>query len=180
MFRTFQSFGSWPIGSSVNTGFLKLLGLLESLVFYLFFFSISFAYTSRNPLSMGLSANTSDKNQKSICVIKRASDLCEWLLQSVTQWLDQLDHQSSFVYVSISRITWINRSLINFSKQIAPDKCQAYRMKVYYLHKFFLSLTLNYSVGFGQILIQIQMKKRYVSGYQDLHYHQLLKHQWNH
>ena len=71
-------------------------------------------------------------------VIKRTGGLCEWLLQSVTQWLDQLDHQSSFVCVSISRITWINRSVIHFSKQTAPNKCQAYRMKV-------LSFILSFS-----------------------------------
>ena len=87
------------------------------------------------------------------------SGLCEWLLQSVTQWLDQLDHQSSFVCVSISRIIRMNRSVIHFSKQIAPNKCQAYRMKVLSFTLFFLSLTLHYSVGFGQILIQILMKK---------------------
>ena len=85
--------------------------------------------TSRNPVSMGSRANTSDKNPKPIYVIKRTSGLCEWLLQSVTQWLDQLDHQGSFVCVSISRITWINASVIHFFKQIAPNKCQAYRMK---------------------------------------------------
>ena len=78
------------------------------------------------------------KNPKSIYVIKRTSGLCEWLLQSVTQWLDQLDHQSTFVCVSISRITWINGSGIHFSKQITPYKCQAYRMKV-------LSFTLSLS-----------------------------------
>ena len=73
--------------------------------------------TSRNPVSMGSRANTSDKNPKPIYVIKRTSGLCEWLLQSVTQWLDQLDHQSSFVCVSISRITWINGSVIHFWKK---------------------------------------------------------------
>ena len=121
-----------------TTGFLKLLGSLGSLVFYLFLVSISFAYTSRNPVSMGLHVNTNNKNSKPIYVIKRTSGLCEWLLQSVTQWLDQLDHQSSFVCVSVSRITWINGSLIHFSKQIAPNKCQAYSMKV-------LSFTLRFS-----------------------------------
>ena len=105
LFRTFQSLGSRPIGARVITGFLKLLGSLRSLVFYLFLVSISFAYTSRNPVSMGLHANASDKNPKPIYVSKRTSGLCEWLLQSVTQWLYQLDHQSSFVCVSISRIT---------------------------------------------------------------------------
>ena len=158
-FRTFQLLGSWLIGFWVITGFLQLLRSLGSLVFYFFLVSISFAYTSRNPVSMGLHVNTNNKNSKPIYVIKRTSGLCEWLLQSVTQWLDQLDHQSSFVCVSISRITWINGSLIHFSKQIAPNKCQAYRMKVLSFTLFFLSLTLHYSVGFGQILIQILMKK---------------------
>ena len=138
LFRTFQSLGSRPIGARVITGFLKLLGSLRSLVFYLFLVSISFANTSRNPVSMGLHANASDKNPKPIYVSKRTSGLCEWLLQSITQWLYQLDHQSSFICVSISRITWINGSLIHFSKQIAPNKSQAYRMKV-------LSFTLSFS-----------------------------------
>ena len=75
------------------------------------------------------------KNPKSIYVIKRTSGLCEWLLQSVTQWLDQLDRQSSFVCVSVS---CINGSVIHFSKQIAPDICQEHRMKV-------LSFTLSFS-----------------------------------
>ena len=138
LFRTFQSLESWPVGSRVITGFLQLLESLGSLIFYLFLVSISFAYTSWNPMSMGLHANASDKNSKPIYVIKWASGLCEWLLQSLTQWLDQLDHQSSFVCVSVSRITWINGSVIHSSKQIAPNKCQAYRMKI-------LSLTLSFS-----------------------------------
>ena len=74
-------------------------------LFYLFLVLISFAYTFRNPVSMGLCGNTNDKNLIPIYVIKRTSGLCESLLQSVTQWLDQLDHQSLFVFVSISRIT---------------------------------------------------------------------------
>ena len=73
--------------------------------------------TSWNPMSMGLCTNTSDKNPKPIYVIKSTGSLCKWLLQSVTQWLDQLNHQGSFVCVSISRITWINRSVKHFSKQ---------------------------------------------------------------
>ena len=117
-YLTLQSLGSWPIASGVITRFLQLLGSLGSLVFYLFLVSINFAYTSRNPVSMGLDANTSDKNPKPIYLIKSSSGLCEWLLQSVTQWFDQLGHQSSFVCLSISRITWINGSLIHFPKQI--------------------------------------------------------------
>ena len=134
LFRTFQSLGSWLIGSGVITRFLQLLRSLGSLVFYLFLVSISFVYTSRNPVSMGLHANASDKNPKPIYVIKRTSRLCEWLLQSVTQWLDQLDHQSSFVCVSISRITWINGSLTHFSKQIAPMNVKHTEWRFYHLH----------------------------------------------
>ena len=85
-FRTFQLLGSWLIGFWVITGFLQLLRSLGSLVFYFFLVSISFAYTSRNPVSMGLRANTSEKNPKPIYEIKCTSDLCEWLLQLVTQW----------------------------------------------------------------------------------------------
>ena len=138
LFRSFQSFGSRPLGSRVITGFLQVLGSIGSLVFYLFLVSINFVYTFRNPMSMGLRANTSDKNPKPIYVIKHISGLCEWLLQWVTWWLYQLDHQSSFVCVSTSRIIWLNGSLIHFSKQIVPNKCQAYRMKV-------LSFALSFS-----------------------------------
>ena len=80
LFHTFQSLGSWPIGSRVITGFLQLLGSLGSLVFYLFLVSSSFTYTSRNPVSMGLCANTSDKNPKPIYVIKSTSSF----------WMDAL------------------------------------------------------------------------------------------
>ena len=58
-------------------------------------------------------------------VTKRTSDLCKWLLKIVTPWLDELNHQDSFVWESISGITWIKGSLIHLSKQIAPHKCQA-------------------------------------------------------
>ena len=80
LFRTFQSLVSRPIGSRLITGFLQLLGSLRSLVFYLFLVSISFAYTSRNPVRMGLHVNTSDKNPKPIYVIKRTNGLYERLL----------------------------------------------------------------------------------------------------
>ena len=133
-YLTFQSLGSWLIGSRVITGFLQLLGSLGSLAFYLFLVSINFAYTSRNPVSMGLDANTSDKNPKPIYLIKSSSGLCEWLLQSVTQWFDQLGHQSSFVCLSFSRITWINGSLIHFSKQIALINVKHIEWRFYHLH----------------------------------------------
>ena len=71
LFRTFQSLWSWAIGSRAITGFLQLLGSLVSLVFYLFLVSISFAYTSRNLVSMGFCANTSDKNLKRNQTYKR-------------------------------------------------------------------------------------------------------------
>ena len=103
--HTFQSLGSQPIGPRVITGFLQLLRSFGSPVFFLFLVSISFAYTSQNPVSMTLHANTSDKNPKPIYVIKYTSSLSEWLLQSATQWLYQLDHQRSFVCVSISCIS---------------------------------------------------------------------------
>ena len=120
-----------------NNRILTITWIIWITRFLFILVSISFAHTSHNPVSMGLRANTSDKNLKPIYVIKRTSGLCEWLLQSVTQWLYQLDHQSSFVCVSISCITWINGSVIRFSKQIASNKCQAYRMKV-------LSFTLRF------------------------------------
>ena len=132
-YLTLQSLGSWPIASGVITRFLQLLGSLGSLVFYLFLVSINFAYTSRNPVSMGLDANTSDKNPKPIYLIKSSSGLCEWLLQSVTRWFDQLGHQSSFVCLSISRITWINGSLIHFPKQIVLINVKHIEWRFYHL-----------------------------------------------
>ena len=86
------------------------------------------------------------KNLKPIYVIKRTSGLCEWLLYSATQWLDQLHHQSSFACVSISCITWIEGSVIHFNKQKALNKCQAYRMKV-------LSFTLSFSYRWHYITV---------------------------
>ena len=42
-----------------------------------------------------------DKSKTYNDVIKRTSASCKWLLYSVIQWLNQLDHQSSFVWLSI-------------------------------------------------------------------------------
>ena len=81
---------------------------------------------------------TRNANPKPICIIELTSGLCEWLFRSITKWLYQLNHQSSFLCVSVSPITWINRLLIHFSKQIAPNKCQTYRMKV-----------LSFALGFS-------------------------------
>lgn len=73
---------------------------------------------------------------------------------------NQLAKQSSFVRISISRFTWITRSLIHFSKQRGPNKRQACRIKkvLSLVLFFFLLLTLLYNVTFGQILIQFLMK----------------------
>ena len=73
------------------------------------------------------------KNPKPIYLIKSSSGLCEWLLQSVTQWFDQLGHQSSFVCLSISRITWINGSLIHFPKQIVLINVKHIEWRFYHL-----------------------------------------------
>ena len=98
-FCTFQSLRSWPIRSRVITVFLQLLGSRGSLVFYLVLVSISFVYASRNPVSMGL--RTKHKLQKADTYKHNQTykRLVRMLLQSVTQWLDQLDHQVHlFVY----------------------------------------------------------------------------------
>ena len=106
LFRTFQSLRSWPIGSRVITGFLQSLISLGSLISNLLLVLISFAYTSLNPISIEfMCKHKSEKSETYKYVIKHTSISCEWLLQSVTQWLDQLDHQSPFIWVSISRIT---------------------------------------------------------------------------
>ena len=61
--------------------------------------------------------------------------------------MDRLDHQGSFVWVSISRITWINGSWIHVSKQIANRKSQAHRMKdLSVTLGFLLSLALLYNI----------------------------------
>ena len=86
-------------------------------LFYLFLVLISFAYTFRNPVSMGLRGNTSDKNLIPTYVIKHTSGLCESLLQSLTQWLDQLDHQSLFVLYQFLTLLRINGSVIHFSNK---------------------------------------------------------------
>ena len=60
-----------------------------------------FSHTFQNPVSMGLRANTSDKNLKPIYVIKRTSGLCEWLLQSVTHFSHFYHLYYVFVIVNI-------------------------------------------------------------------------------
>ena len=52
LFRTLQSPGSWPIESRVIAGFFQSFGSFGSLVFRVFPVLISFAYTTRNPMSM--------------------------------------------------------------------------------------------------------------------------------
>ena len=41
----------------------------------------------------------------------------------------QLDRQGSFVWVSASQITWINKSMTPNWKQIGPNERPAYRIK---------------------------------------------------
>ena len=79
-----------------------------------------------------------DKSEPYNYVIKCTSGSCEWLLQLVTQWPGQLEYQSSFIWVSVSWIIWINGSLIHLSKQTAPHKSQANRMEA-------LPFTLGFS-----------------------------------
>ena len=134
------------------TGFLQSLTSLGWLVFHLCLVSISFGYTPLNSMSVEFPCKHKWGKSKSYnYVIRRPSGSCE----SITQWLDQVDRQSS-----TSWITWINESLIHFSKQIAPNKWQACRMKI-------LSLTLSFSDT------DSDEKGRY----QDLYHRQLLKHQ---
>ena len=73
----------WILG---NNRILTITPITWITRFLLFLVSINFAYTSRNPVSMGLRANASEKNPKPIYEIKCTSDLREWLLQLVTQW----------------------------------------------------------------------------------------------
>ena len=128
LFWTFQSFGSWPIESRVIAGFFQSFGTLGSLVFHLFPVLISFGYTTQNSMSVEFwHKGKWEKSEAYNYVIKRTTGSCKWLLLLVTHWMDQLDHQNSFVVVSISRITWTNGYL---SKQIAANKCQTCRMKV--------------------------------------------------
>ena len=83
------SLGIWPIRCRVITGFTKLLGSLGSLVFYLFLVSVSFAYTSRNPMSMEFRVYTIDKKPKTLYVIKCTSDLCQ-LLNGLISWMTKV------------------------------------------------------------------------------------------
>ena len=41
----------------------------------------------------------------------------------------RLDGQGSFVWVSTSQVTWINKSMTPNCKQIGPNKRPAYRIK---------------------------------------------------
>ena len=77
-FRTFQSLGSWPIGSRVITGFLQSLWSIGSLVFHLFFVSISFAYTSGNLMSREFPRKHKwEKSETYNYIIKHTRDSCE-------------------------------------------------------------------------------------------------------
>ena len=77
MFCTFRSHGSCTIESRAIAGFFQSLESLGSLVFHLFPFSISYAYTSRDPMSMKFPRK--DKCETYNYIIKRTSGSCNWL-----------------------------------------------------------------------------------------------------
>lgn len=85
------------------------------------------------------------------------------------KWIGQLDHQSTFLGASVSRVTWINGSLIHCSKQKAPNKRQKRRRKEKVRtyneegsisFKSFLSTSLLYNIKFTLVVIHIMMKKQ--------------------
>ena len=119
LFHTFQSLGSWPIGSRVITGFLQLLGSLGSLVFYLFFVSSSFAYTFRNPVSMGLRAKTSDKNPKPIYAIKSTSSF--WMAALISYSMAWSVRSPKFICLYINFLHCKNQRISDpFSQTNSP------------------------------------------------------------
>ena len=89
---------------------------------------------------------------------------------------NQLAKQSSFVRISISRFTWITRSLIHFSKQRGPNKRQACRIKkVLPLVLFFfliVDITLQCNIWSDSDTVSDEK-----SSDQDLNHVQLLKDQ---
>ena len=64
----------------------------------------------------------------------------------------RLDGQDSFVWVSTSQVTWINKSMTPICKQIGPNKRPAYRTKRDIISCIYSYGTINY------ILIEIHMK----------------------
>lgn len=65
--------------------------------------------------------------------------------------MNQFDQQSSFVRVSIFWIAMINGKWIHCSKNIAPNKHEAYRMKVSSYIKYFLLMILPYNIKVSQM-----------------------------
>ena len=55
----------------------------------------------------------------------------------------QLDRQGSFVWVSISQTTWIDKSITPNCKQIGPNKCPAYRINLWGGSKAFPFLNIG-------------------------------------
>ena len=62
-----------------------------------------------------------DKSKTYNDVIKRTSASCKWLLYSVIQWLNQLDHQSSFVWLSIFLNQGLEWTLLKKSSMSFPE-----------------------------------------------------------
>ena len=134
-FVPFNHLDHETIGSRVITGFLQLLGSLGSLVSISYFdqFRLYFPKSNVN----GILCKHKWKKPKTY-IRNQTYKWLVWMTPLISYTMaDQLDHQSSFVCVSVSRITWISRSMIHFSKQIAPNKCQAYRIVTKWLLKSF-------------------------------------------
>ena len=103
LFRTFQSLGSWPIGSRIITRFLQLLGSLASLAFHSFLVSISFSYTSRNPMSMEFPRKHKwEKSETYNYVMKSTSGSCEWMAALISYPMAGSVGSPKFIYLSIN------------------------------------------------------------------------------
>ena len=121
LFRTFQSLGSWLIRSRVITGFLQLLESLGSLVFHLFLSVLPILpeiHCQWNSAQTQVTKirNLWLRNQTYKRLVQMAA-----LISCSMAW--SVWSPNAFVWVSISSITWINGSVIHFSKQIASNKC---------------------------------------------------------
>ena len=62
-----------------------------------------------------------DKSKTYNDIIKRTSASCKLLLYSVIQWLNQLDHQSSFVWLSIFLNQGLEWTLLKKSSMSFPE-----------------------------------------------------------
>ena len=103
LFRNFHSLGSWPIGSRVITGFLQSLGSLGPLASHLFLVSISFAYTSRNPMSMEFLQKTQVRKTETYnYVIKSTNGSGEWMAALIRYSMAGSVSSPKFIYLGIN------------------------------------------------------------------------------